>query len=70
MGCCETKNQIRNENIKLNSKIENNQIKNDFVNINNLENKKSNSFSNSNIALNINQQGDINRYKDIKNLEE
>lgn len=63
MGCCQSSNQKRN--VKINSFIENNnKYKNDYSY--NFQNKR----TDSNVSLNINQQGDINRYLDIKNFEE
>ena len=67
MGCCQTDNELRNENIKKSPELYN-QNKKDLLN--NCKTKEPDSLTNSKLSLNINQKGDINRYKDIINFEE
>ena len=78
MGSCFTKNENKDNNNNLNSKIKRQKMFNKGMNsaTNNnkhfyyLDNKEKVSPYNKSIDLNINQKGDINNYNDIKKFEE
>ena len=67
MGCCESKNNLRNDNVKPYSNI--NYQNQNKLNYNYIQ-KESNLLSDTNVSININQKGDINRYNEIKAFEE